>query len=113
VSESKKKKEAEAAAAEIEAKASQPLSKLLLDCLKDKYRLVPLAIRWAVEVKKRDQDKQLVPETPGDIMNRALKEILSGQVALDDLEKLPPLPKPEKKPESKAPRFEEAGKKDE
>lgn len=85
-----------AAAEEIPAvnKADLPLSQLLLDCPKDKYRLVGLAIRWAHEVKKRDQSTEPAPE----LLNRALKEILAEQVSLDEIEKLPPVPKLERKP---------------
>lgn len=90
MSESKKKKEA----ANNHHKADLPLSQLLLDCQRDKYRLVTLALRWAQEIKQRDQSS----ETPQQLINKALKEILSGQVELEAIEKLPPLPKPEKKP---------------
>lgn len=75
-------------------KADLPLSQLLLDCQKDKYHLVGWAIRWAHEVKKRDQSVEPAPE----ILNKALKEILAEQVSVQDIEKLPPIPKVEKKP---------------
>jgi len=88
-----KKKKSEAAVAE--KKENLPLTQLLLDCPKDKYRLVSLAIRWAQEVKKRDQST----EAPVEVVNKSLKEILSDQVKLDDIEKLPPVPKTEKKPD--------------
>lgn len=89
----KKKKEA---VPENVSKADLPLSQLMLDCRKDKYRIVTLAIRWSAEVKKRDQQS---PETPTELLNRALKEVLVGTVSLEEIEKLPPLPKVEKKPE--------------
>lgn len=95
MSDSKKKKEA--AEAEDSKAANIPLSQYFLDCKKDKYRLVPLAIRWAVEVKGRDQESH---ETPTEILDKALKEILSGQVTLDTIEKMPPPPKIDKKAEA-------------
>ena len=86
----KKKKSAEAP-----EKADLPVSQLLLDCTKDKYRLVGLATRWAYEIKQRDQSA----EPPQELINTAVKEILTGQVSMEEIEKLPPLVKVEKKPE--------------
>jgi DNA-directed RNA polymerase subunit K/omega len=71
-----------------------PLSQLLLDCGKDKYRMVSLATRWAIEVGGRDPNTIRQPE---ELVSMALREILTGQVSLADIEKLPPAPKVEKK----------------
>jgi DNA-directed RNA polymerase subunit K/omega len=76
-------------------KADLPLSQLFLDCSKDKYRLVSLATRWAVEIKQRDQSS--LP--PQELLNSALREILTGQADPEEIEKLPPVPKVEKKQE--------------
>jgi len=67
-----------------------PLTQLILDRSKDKYRLVALALRWAQEIKQKEQ----APEPPQEILSRALKQILDGDVSLEEIEKLPPLPKP-------------------
>jgi DNA-directed RNA polymerase subunit K/omega len=75
-------------------KTNEPnLNQLILDRSKDKYRLVLLSLRWAQEIKQREQSA----DTPQEILNRALKEILTGQVSLEEVEKLAPLPKPEPK----------------
>ncbi|MBI4395574.1 MAG: hypothetical protein HY548_00670, partial [Elusimicrobia bacterium] len=52
MSEAKKKTEAQPASTKPLKEA--PVSQLLLDCTKDKYRLVTLATRWAHEIKQRD-----------------------------------------------------------
>lgn len=75
-------------------KADLPLSQLLLDIKQGKYKLVAQAVRWAYEVKKRDQSTEPAIE----ILNKALKEILAEQVSIEDIEKLPPIPKEVKKP---------------
>ena len=90
MSESKKKKEEKAGHG---GNPNTPLPQLLLDCTKDKYRLVTLATRWAQEVKQRDQ----VSGTAQELINMALKEILTGQVTPETIEKLPPIVKVDKK----------------
>lgn len=70
-----------------------PLSQLLLDCGKEKYRLISLATRWAQEIRQRDQST--LP--PTELMDAALREIMTGKVSLEEIEKLPPPPKVEKK----------------
>lgn len=75
-------------------KVEPSLNQLILDRSKDKYRLVQLALRWAQEIKQRDQ----LNEPPQEVLQRAVKEILAGQVEIETIEKLPPLPKMEAKP---------------
>jgi DNA-directed RNA polymerase subunit K/omega len=89
VSEASKKKGGKTAAAPEENKAEWTLSHLLLDQSSDKYRLVPLAVRWAYEVRQRDQSA--LP--PQELVGQALREILTGQVKLEEIEALPPVPK--------------------
>jgi DNA-directed RNA polymerase subunit K/omega len=83
-------KKKEAAAVNPDA----PLAQLILDCKADKYRMVSLATRWAVEVQKRESQ---TPHQPEELVAMALKEILSGKISMEDVEKLPPAPKLEKK----------------
>ncbi len=73
-------------------KKSKSLKEMLLNCSKEKYRLVSLATRWAYEIKTRDQETLPVQE----LVNKALKEILTGQVAPETIEKLPPVQKEKK-----------------
>jgi DNA-directed RNA polymerase omega subunit len=87
-------KKKEEKVSENHKKTDVPLSSLLLDCSKDKYRLVALATRWAHELKHRDQD----PLPPQMLLDKALREILTGLVDMEEIEKLPPVPKVEKKP---------------
>ncbi len=84
-----KKKEAATA-----VKADAPLAQLILDCGKDKYRMVSLATRWAIEVQKRESHTSHQPEA---LVSMALKEILMGAVSMEDIEKLPSAPKLEKR----------------
>ncbi len=78
MTETKKKKDEKTA-----VDPNTPLSQLLLDCGKDKYRMVSLATRWALEVQARD------PQTPHqaeELVSMALREILTGQVDLEEIE---------------------------
>jgi hypothetical protein len=89
-----RKKAAETEEAPEINKADLPLSQLLLDVKQGKYKLVGQAVRWAYEVKKRDQSTEPAIE----VLHKALKEILADQVSIEDIEKLPPIPKEVKKP---------------
>jgi DNA-directed RNA polymerase subunit K/omega len=84
----KKKEEA------VVVNPNAPLSQLMLDCGKDKYRMISLATRWAIEVQKRDQQ---VSHAPDELVSMAIKEILTGEVTLEEIEKLPPAPKLERR----------------
>ncbi|HOW28140.1 MAG TPA: hypothetical protein PK876_06535 [Elusimicrobiota bacterium] len=76
------------------SKENWSLTQLMLDVGQDKYRLIKTALRWAQEIKKRDQSTEPVPV----LINMALKEILAGGVSLEEIEKLPPVPKSDGKP---------------
>lgn len=67
-----------------------PLAQLILDCKADKYRMVSLATRWAIEVQKKDEFNGLQPE---ELVSVALKEILNGTISMEEIEALPPAPK--------------------
>lgn len=88
---SEKKKQPEKMDAEIPLDV--PLSQLLLTVRHEKYRLIALATRWAQEIKHRDQS----PLPPQELLAQSLREILGKKVALEDIEKLPPPPKAERK----------------
>lgn len=60
------------------------LDELLLNHASKKYYLVNYALRWAKEVKKRED----APKTSQGIMNVALREILTGKVTYKDIDKL-------------------------
>jgi hypothetical protein len=80
----KKKADTETAAPET------PLADLILDCKQDKYRVVSLATRWAIEVQKREENAGLQPEV---LVSLALKDILAGKVTMEEIEALPVVPK--------------------
>jgi DNA-directed RNA polymerase subunit K/omega len=72
-----------------------PLSQLLLSIKEEKYRMISLATRWSLEIKQRDQS----PLPPQALLDQAIREILAGRVTLEEIEKLPPPVKTEKKEE--------------
>jgi DNA-directed RNA polymerase subunit K/omega len=86
-------KKKEDVVADNHTKSEASLASLILDCPKDKYRLVALATRWAHEIKKRDQD----PLPPQLLLDKSLKEILTGVITMEKIEELPPAPKTEYK----------------
>ena len=75
-------------------KTEIPLQQLMLDCKQDKYRMISLTTRWAVEVQKRENQ---TAHQPDQLVAMALKDILTGKVTLEEIEKLPPSPKLEKR----------------
>jgi len=79
--------------AEPEVPLDSPLSQLLLTVTHDKYRMISLATRWAQEIKTRDHST--LP--PQEILAQALREIIGKKITMDEIEKLPPPPKTEKK----------------
>jgi DNA-directed RNA polymerase subunit K/omega len=60
------------------------LEELLLDCAEEKYYLVNYAIRWAKELSKKEN----APKAPQDLMNAALRDIITGKVSVKELKKL-------------------------
>lgn len=79
--------------AELPINLDVPLSQLLLTITHDKYRMVSLVTRWAKEIKHRDQSNL----QPQELLAQSLREILGKKVTLEQIEKLPPPPKVEKK----------------
>ncbi|MDI6640826.1 MAG: hypothetical protein QME68_00750 [Elusimicrobiota bacterium] len=70
-----------------EQKKDKSLQELILDTNFSKYRLVPLATRWIEELKQKDEYKYF--STP-ELIETALKDILTGKVSIEEIEKLPP-----------------------
>ena len=54
---------------------------------KDKYKLVRTVVRWAGEIKQKEN----LPDPISGLVSRALREILSGNISIEDVEKLPTL----------------------
>ena len=68
------------------------MEELILNYSKDRYKLTTLALRWAQEIRVRDN----LNDPPQQILSQALKEILTGKVKLSEIEKLKPIPKDKK-----------------
>jgi hypothetical protein len=66
-------------------KSEMTIEALILECSKDKYKLPYSAIRWAKEIKKKENSTEPLPA----LVIRALREILSGKETMKDIEKLP------------------------
>lgn len=69
------------------------LQELILNTSLEKYKLIPIVMRWAKELRKKEENKSL---THSEIQELALKEVLSGKASLEMIEKLPVLPVPKK-----------------
>ncbi len=68
-----------------EPKAELSIEAMILECSKDKYKLPYSAIRWAKEIKKKENSTEPMPV----LVLRALREILTGKETMKDIEKLP------------------------
>lgn len=66
-------------------KADLPIHALLLECNTDRYKLAYAAIRWAKEIKKVEN----LPDSIPVLVQRALREILTGKVDIAAIGKLP------------------------
>jgi len=69
-------------------KEEKDLESMILDYGKDKYKLVKTGVRWACEIKQKEN----LPDPISTLIPRAVQEILSGAVSIDEIEKLPDLP---------------------
>jgi len=80
------------------SKTDLPNEALLLECNTDRYKLAYAAIRWAREIKAKENSPDPLPV----IVQRALRDILTGKVSIADIGKLavivrvaaPPAPPP-------------------
>lgn len=69
--------------------ADLPFEGLLLECSEDRYKIPYAALRWAKEIKQKEN----LPDPVQFLVPRAVREILGGKVTLKDIEKLPMLAK--------------------
>ncbi len=67
-----------------EKSAKSSLDKLILDTKLNRYQLVPLVLRWTKELEKNSEKKI----SPDELINQALREILSDKVKSDEILKL-------------------------
>lgn len=68
-----------------ESRTDLPNDALLLECNTDRYKLAYAAIRWAKEIKLKENSPDPIPV----LVQRALREILTGKVDIADVGKLP------------------------
>ncbi len=71
------------------SKADLPVEALMLECVKDRYKLSYAALRWAKEIKQKEN----LPDTIPVLVLRAMRDILVGKVSVKEVEKLPYLTK--------------------
>lgn len=64
--------------------APKTTEELMLDFGAGKYSAIPMAAHWARELKKREENRHL---TPAELLDLALREVLSGKVDWKDLKK--------------------------
>ncbi len=65
--------------------AIKPIEELVLDYPIGKYSVIPLISLWAKEIKRREENRHM---TPNEVLELAMREVLSGQVGWDDLKTL-------------------------
>lgn len=82
-----------------ETDQERPLEAMVLEHQKDRYKLSYAALRWAKEIKQKEN----LPESVPQLIPRALREILTGKTAIKDIEKLPPIVKMAPPPAPAAP----------
>lgn len=71
------------------SKADMPVEALMLECVKDRYKISYAALRWAKELKTKENLADSIPV----LVARAMREILIGKVSIKEIEKLPMLAK--------------------
>lgn len=69
------------------SKAELPVEALMLECVKDRYKISYAALRWAKELKKKENLADSIPL----LIPRAMRELLTGKVSVKEIEKLPML----------------------
>jgi DNA-directed RNA polymerase subunit K/omega len=84
----KKKEKAKEEKEEEVVVIEKTLEQLILDTRYDKYKLIPVASRWAKELRKKEEYRN-TPLT--EVIGIALQEVLMKKVSIDDIIKLPPI----------------------
>lgn len=72
------------------SKADLPIEALMLECTKDRYKVSYAALRWAKEIKQKEN----LPDSIPLLMPRAMRDVLTGKVTIKEIEKLPIWAKP-------------------
>ena len=69
-------------------KIEQEIEQIVLDTKVDKYKIVPHIARWAAELKYKEETKDLLDS---ERINKALHDVLTGKVTVEEIKNLPPL----------------------
>jgi len=69
----------------IEVTDDQPIEALVMQFKQDRYKLSYAALRWAKEIKQKEN----LPDSIPALLPRALREIVTGKVEIKDIQKLP------------------------
>ncbi|MFH1379673.1 MAG: hypothetical protein ABII23_05290 [bacterium] len=72
--------------AEITAKTDMTTQELILNHSQKKYELINCALRWSKEISKRED----APKGTQDLLDAALRDILTDKVTIKDILKLAP-----------------------
>ena len=63
-----------------------PLDYLVLDYQKSKYDAIPLAAEWSKILRRKEENRHL---TPSEILDLAMRDVLSGRITWKDAYKTP------------------------
>ncbi|MFQ3675418.1 MAG: hypothetical protein SNJ64_02610 [Endomicrobiia bacterium] len=69
-------------------KIEQEIEQIILNTKVDKYKIVPHIARWAAELKYKEETKDLLDS---ERINKALHDVLTGKVTIEEIKNLPPL----------------------
>lgn len=67
------------------SKADMTVEALMLECTKDRYKVPYAALRWAKEIKVKENLPDAIPL----LIPRAMRDVLTGKVTIKEIEKLP------------------------
>lgn len=80
-------------------KSDLPLEAMALEYQKDRYKLAYAALRWAREIKQKEN----LPDPLPLLVPRALRDIIEGKMTIKEIEKLPMIVKVAPAPQPAAP----------
>ena len=77
--------------AKPQPEAAKSTEELILNYQLDKYSAIPLAAIWAKELRRKEENRHL---TANEILEQALRDVLSGDVDWKTIKKLMSAPAP-------------------
>ena len=67
-----------------DAQPYKTTEEMILNFPRGKYSAIPMAAIWVKELKKREENRHL---TPAELLDAALRDVLSGKAGWKDLKK--------------------------